>query len=73
MKKIVVWVIIGIMMYVASFIGGAYAGGRYWVEKVIDIQEESWCGMQVGEEREHDIYNDAGDTCLGEFVITRIK
>lgn len=72
MKKIVIWVI-EVVMLVASFIGGAYAGGRYWVEKVIDIQEESWLEMHVGEEREHDVYNDAGDTCLGEFILTRVK
>lgn len=73
MKKIVVtWVIMMIMM-IGSFIGGAYAGGEYWVEKVIDIQEESWCEMALGEERKHYVYNDAGNTCLGEFVMTRTK
>lgn len=71
MKKVVVGIVVVIML-VASFIAGAYAGGDYWVGKLIDIQESSWCEMQLNEEREYNVYNDQGNTCLGEFILKRV-
>ena len=70
MKKIVVAIVVFVML-VGGFIGGAYVGGRYWVEKTVNVMTDSWCEMYVGEERECMLIDNNGNEV--EIVLTRTK